>query len=492
MLFNSLHFLLFLPVVLAVYFVIPTSWRRYWLLVASYYFYLSWRPAYGLLLLTSTLTTFAAGRALQRLHDQPSRPHRFSAKHILWLSIGLNLGLLAFFKYANFALDNLSSVLNFFHLNFDSPTLNILLPVGISFYTFQSIGYVIDVYRHQVTAEKSLIDYALFVSFFPQLVAGPIERTADLLPQIKNVHTFALWNWARVRAGFLLMIWGFFEKLVIADRAAIFVRHALEVYPQAGARELIVMLFLFAWQIYTDFNGYCHIAQGVAQMMGFTLHDNFRQPYFARDGHDFWRRWHISLTKWFTDYVYIPLGGSRVNRARHYTNIMIVFLLSGLWHGASWHFVIWGGINGLWQIASDIKKRLLVHWHLTLGDGWSTRMRQRLTTFAIAGASWSFFVMPTLTSVGQLWQRLLSSWRGLPLKETFGLRGADFICLALALAALVAVDLAHERGIQISSWLTHQEWWCRYTIYTLLILSVVLLGVYGPEYDASKFIYFDF
>lgn len=337
MLFNSIDFLIFFPIVTAIFFVIPRKLKTLWLLVTSYYFYMSWNPKYAALIAISTVITFISGVLIEKTKGW------YGKKLVVITSLVSNLVILGIFKYADFALQTLSLIISQMGLETIDKRLDLLLPVGISFYTFQALSYTIDVYRGNIKAERNVLRYALFVSFFPQLVAGPIERSGNLLCQIQKLAETKLWDFVRVREGLLLMTWGLFQKLVIADRASILVNQVYSNYRDYGFLELVIASVLFAFQIYCDFGGYTNIARGAARVMGISLMQNFQQPYFAANIRDFWRRWHISLTSWFTDYLYIPLGGNRKGTVRQYVNILIVFGLSGLWHGASWHFVAWGG-----------------------------------------------------------------------------------------------------------------------------------------------------
>lgn len=306
MLFNSIDFLIFFPIVVFTYFIIPRKTRYVWLLVASYYFYMGWNPKYAILIALSTVITYVSSIFIERSQNAGN-----NIKKNIWLAGSLvsNLGILFVYKYLTFFLDNLNAVISRFGLSTIDRRPDFLLPVGISFYTFQALSYTFDVYKGEIKAERNILKYALFVSFFPQLVAGPIERSVNLLSQIQNVHKIDVWKYERIRNGLLLMMWGLFQKLVIADRAAILVDNVINNYVAYGFVELSLAVILFAVQVYCDFGGYTNIARGAAKVMGFELMNNFEQPYLAMNIKDFWRRWHISLTSWFTDYIYIPLGG---------------------------------------------------------------------------------------------------------------------------------------------------------------------------------------
>lgn len=305
MLFNSIDFLLFFPIVVAIYFIIPKKIRYIWLLITSYYFYMGWNPKYACLIAFSTVITYMSSILIEKSQNAGKV---FLKKACLVGSLISNLGILFVFKYANFFLHNINVVMTRIGFHTIDRNIDLLLPVGISFYTFQALGYTFDVYGGKIKAEKNIFKYALYVSFFPQLVAGPIERSTNLLPQIQNVDKIRVWNYERVRNGLLLMAWGFFQKLFIADRVSLLVNNVINNYSKYGFVELSLASVLFAVQIYCDFGGYTNIARGAAKVMGFELMNNFAQPYLATNIKDFWRRWHISLTSWFTDYIYIPLG----------------------------------------------------------------------------------------------------------------------------------------------------------------------------------------
>lgn len=333
MLFNSWEFAVFLPMVYILYWSMPHKYRAGLLLVASYFFYMSWNPKYVLLILVSTLVSYLCGIGIEKFEK-----HK---KAIVILSASLELGILFLFKYAQFVIDTAANILNVFHIyTLDKLTLSLILPVGISFYTFQTLSYIIDVYRGRVLAERNFGIYALYVSFFPQLVAGPIERPERLIPQFRQEKKF---DYDEQVKGLLLIAWGLFQKICIADALSVFVDNTYSDLFASSSLAVLISVFMFSIQIYCDFAGYSTIAVGVAKLLGFELMQNFRSPYYASSIREFWKRWHISLTTWFTDYVYIPLGGNRVKKWKHYRNLFITLLLSGVWHGADWTFFIWGG-----------------------------------------------------------------------------------------------------------------------------------------------------
>lgn len=497
MLFNSIDFLIFFPIVALIYFLMPQRVRYIWLLAASYYFYMSWNPQYALLIAASTIITWAAGLLLENVKN--SKNAAIQKKILLVLCLLINLSILFFFKYYNFALSNISTVFHYLGISVRLPSFDVMLPVGISFYTFQAIGYIIDVYRGEIKAQHNLFRYALFISFFPQLVAGPIERSRNLMHQIYETHSF---NPQKVRDGLLLMIWGFFEKLVLADRIAILVTAVYEDYDAYTGAQIAVATILFAFQIYCDFAGYSDIAIGAARVMGFELMKNFKSPYFATTVSAFWRNWHISLTSWFRDYVYIPLGGNRCSKWKWCRNLLITFSVSGLWHGASWNFVIWGGLNGLYQVVGKLTKKYRLMLQRCLGirtDCASYKLFQGLITFSLVDFAWLFFRASSFKAAVKL---ILHSIRHPDLFSlidpntlmgisTINMPEKDFYVMLLGLLILLLVDYFRLK-VDLKAILDQQNIVFRYIIYYALIFTVLIWGVYGPEYDASMFLYFQF
>ena len=348
MLFNSIKFLIFFPCVWLLYYMLPFRFRKYLLLAASYYFYMCWKPEFIVLILASTAMNylFALSFGCESARKR---------KSLFVLSIVFNLGMLFVFKYANFAGETVTAVCKAFSIPFTAPVLNIVLPVGISFYTFQTMSYTIDVYRGKMEAERDFVMFALFVSFFPQLVAGPIEKASNLLPQLKQEHPFSYEN---TTYGLKLMAWGFFKKCVIADQLTLLIVDPVYAAPllyRGGA--LIIATVAFSIQIYCDFSGYSDIARGCAKTMGIDLMSNFKAPYLSCSITEFWRRWHVSLTDWFREYVYIPLGGNRKGLLKKCLFCGVTFLLSGLWHGANWTFVIWGLLHAVFLNVESIAGR---------------------------------------------------------------------------------------------------------------------------------------
>ena len=477
MLFNSLHFLVFFPTIVLIYLMIPRKLRCVWMLAASYYFYMSWNPTYAVLIAFSTVSTFFTGIVLGKAREKKSK------NICLAISFVINLGILFFFKYFDFALENVNRVLGVLNIEVIEKSFDVLLPVGISFYTFQALGYTVDVYREDIEPEKNLIRYALFVSFFPQLVAGPIERSENLLLQIQSADKKDLWNPERVRDGLLLMLWGFFQKLMIADRAAIAVNAVYNQYQVFGGGEIVLATVLFAFQIYCDFDAYTNIARGAARVCGFELMANFKQPYFATNIADFWRRWHISLSSWFRDYLYIPLGGSRVSKVRNWMNLMITFLVSGAWHGASWHFIVWGGIHGAYQIVGKWKKSFIKRE--------VPKVFQMAITFVLVCFAWMVFRANSLGDVKSMILLIITQphFKDLP---GMNMSNVEWILLSISLVVLFVVNLLQEKKISVRQLVIKRPVFVRIALYVLGIGCILIFGVYGVAYDASQFLYFQF
>ncbi|MBQ9611278.1 MAG: MBOAT family protein [Lachnospiraceae bacterium] len=509
MLFNSLSFLIFFPVVVLLYGILPKKLRAPWLLIASYYFYMSWNAKYAALIALSTATTWLCGLIIgdstkKTKKDDDAAPvtavPAIRRKAALIAVIVINLGILFFFKYFGFAVDTLNGVLGLFHAAPVTASLNVLLPVGISFYTFQALGYTFDVYKGRIEPEKSFLRYALFVSFFPQLVAGPIERSERLLKQIDHVEEIRFWQYDRIVTGLITMCWGLFMKMVIADRIAIIADTVFDAPYGFGTFELIAGMLAFTLQIYCDFNAYSTIAIGAAKVMGFSLMDNFHTPYFAETIADFWRRWHISLSTWFRDYVYIPLGGNRCSRTRRYFNLMVTFLVSGLWHGASMSFVVWGGVHGILQIAEDLLKKPLAKAEDLLHvnrDNFSYHFGKIMVTFSLVSIAWIFFRAQTLKDAVYYIHRMFTRWNPWVLFNEgmyqIGLDRFEMNILIVSLVALLLVDLLwYFRQVDLAAFLMDQGLWFRWAVVIVLIVCILVYGIYGVNFDSTQFIYFDF
>lgn len=395
MLFNSIDFAIFLPIVFLVYwFVVKKNLRvqNLFLLVASYFFYGWWDWRFLSLIAFSTIIDYWAGRQMSDSLEKPSRRKLF-----LWLSILVNIGFLGYFKYYNFFVSNFVEAFQFFGVSLDVRALQIVLPVGISFYTFQTLSYTIDVYRQKITTTRDFIAFAAFVSFFPQLVAGPIERASNLLPQFFNKRNF---NYTKAVDGLRQILWGLFKKVVIADYCAQFVNTIFADHNDYSASTLMLGAVFFAFQIYGDFSGYSDIAIGTARLFGFNLKQNFAFPYFSRDIAEFWRRWHISLSTWFRDYLYIPLGGSRGGILQQVRNVFIIFLVSGFWHGANWTFIIWGGLNALYFLPLLLVKQNRKNLDIVAVNSSFPSVKaifQIALTFTLTTLAWIFFRAENLT-----------------------------------------------------------------------------------------------
>src|SRR5262245_16854864 len=478
MLFNSLEFALFLPIVFCLHWFLAGRERVRWqnpiLLAASYFFYGSWDYRFLFLLAFSTLLDYATGLRIHRAEDARAR------KAWLWLSVGINLGFLGLFKYYNFFATSFAAGVGRFGLHVDAWTVKVILPVGISFYTFHGLSYVFDIYRRRIEPERNLVDYALFVAFFPLLVAGPIERATHLLPQLKRPRTF---DEARAVDGMRQILWGLFKKVVVADNFGTFANYVFEnpaVYTR-GAHLLGVVFFAF--QIYCDFSGYSDIALGTARLFGIELLRNFAFPYFSRDIAEFWRRWHISLTTWFRDYVYIPLGGSKVGPAKRVRNVFVIFLLSGFWHGANWTFIVWGALNALYFLPLLLTDRNRAHLRIVAEGRFLPSLRDVLamaTTFGLVLLAWVFF---RCDSVGQAIEYLRGfvtpGPRSLPLDPApIGLLLAAFVCLEWS---------GREQPYAIAALGAHPSARLRWSVY-FVILSVSFFFAGQPQ----QFIYFQF
>lgn len=494
MLFNSVDFLIFFPIVVLIFFLVPAKLRCYWLLAASYFFYMCWNVQYIFLIAASTVVTWGCGRFLYGCREKRWK------KLLLVFCLVFNLGILFFFKYFNFFLDTCSRVLGRFGLTLLDRHFDILLPVGISFYTFQALSYTLDIYRGKAEPEKNFFRYALFVSFFPQLVAGPIERSENLLRQIAQVEKRKLWDYERVTDGLMLMVWGLFQKMVIADRAAILVDSVFDNYYMHGTVALAAGAVCFALQIYCDFAGYSTIALGAARVMGVELMENFNTPYFAVSIRDFWRRWHISLSSWFRDYLYIPLGGSRCTRGRKYVNILITFTVSGLWHGAGWNYLAWGMLHGIYQVVGDLTRNFKVSINRRLKtktDSFSYHMGQVAVTFLLVDAAWIFFRANGIRAAFEYCGRMVMKWDPWSLFNgeiyTLGLERPEFNILLAGVVVLFLADLIrYKKGQSVSGFLAEQCIWFRWGVLFAMMWSTLVFGIYGIQFSSSQFIYFQF
>lgn len=476
MIFNSFNFIVLFPLIFLLYYIIPARYqkvRNLFLLITSYALYASWKPICVLVLLGVTLVTYGGGRFLSlELLDNKKKKQR-----AVWLLSLLSLLPLLLFKYYNFLNDSLSEGLAAIGLNFTMPGLNWAIPIGISFFTFQALSYMLDVYHGRIKAEKNLLDYALFVSFFPSILSGPINKASLMLPQIKNLRKYFDYNQAV--GGLKILLWGMFMKVVVADRVALYADTVFPEYIHYTGLSCFVASVMYTIQIYTDFAGYSLMALGVGKILGFELTENFRRPYFAVSVTDFWRRWHISLSTWLKDYVYIPLGGSRCSKFRNYWNIFITFLVSGIWHGANWTFVVWGIWHGLFQIVEKAIGQQKCDY------GWLGKTIKILITFLLVNFAWIFFRMPTLADACGVIGRIFDF--SLPMTVYMHGFTATFY-IALGVAILLFKDIRDEffpRRLQLFE--------SRYTVvrwssYLFVMTMILLCGVFG----ADQFIYANF
>lgn len=464
MLFNSFKYLLFFPIVILVYYLIPSKYRWGFLLFASYFFYMNWEPIYAILIFLSTGITFVCASQIDKKHSSPKYRRLMVVTSIL-----LNFGILFVFKYYNFITSSVYDVLTSLGLRVHFPEFKLMLPVGISFYTFQAVGYSIDVYKRKLQHEQHFGRYALFVSFFPQLVAGPIERAKNLLPQFSEHKKF---EYHQAIVGTKLIIWGYFMKVVVADRLSLYVDSVYNNVTMHSSLSLIVATVLFAFQIYCDFAGYSNIAIGSAKIMGFDLMTNFRRPYFAKSVPEFWQRWHISLSTWFRDYVYIPLGGNRVSKSRNYFNLFVTFLVSGLWHGANWTFIIWGGLNGIYQIFSSAFKKVKVKFKL--------KFLKVLITFILINISWVFFRANSIHEAFYIISKILK-----PTGELFT-GGTKTILLSMVGLSILLIKETYDE-FNVSKKLKPSRP-LKMLWYIFLVVLILLIGVF----DGGQFIYFQF
>jgi alginate O-acetyltransferase complex protein AlgI len=474
MLFNSFEFFLFLPVVFLLYwFVVNKSlkWQNALVLAASYFFYGWWSWAFMALLMASTLLDYLYGFGV-------AATDRKKAKLFLWLSIVNNLGILGVFKYYNFFALEFQHGLELLGLHTNPYLLKVALPIGISFYTFHGMSYVFDIYRGQQKPVRNFVDYAVFVSFFPLLVAGPIERANHLLPQVQKARTF---RYQQALEGCRLILWGLFKKVVIADSIAQVIDPIFTNYTDHSGLTLLLAAIGFSIQIYGDFSGYSDIALGTAKLFGFELLSNFRFPYFSRDVAEFWRRWHISLSSWFKDYLYIPLGGSRVGKYKAVRNTFIIFLVSGFWHGASWNFIVWGFIHACGFLPLLLLKRNRKHLsEVVAQDQLLPNLKelfQMLGTFAFVTFAWIFFRANTLTDATQFLHQLLTN-----LPQIKAIEGKSILFWGALLLSLDWYLRHNERKLRVP---TNRI--LRTGIYFVLALVVLLkLGSH------QSFIYFQF
>ena len=487
MLFNSIDFAIFLPVVFLIYWLAGSKNIRLQnviLLCASYVFYGWWDWRFLSLIILSSLVDFLAGQAM-------NKPGNIQRRHLfLVMSIVVNIGALGFFKYFNFFAESFASAFTFFGVHTDPLRLRIILPVGISFYTFQTLSYSIDVYRRRIEPTRDILSFFAFVSFFPQLVAGPIERASNLLPQFNRERNF---NYSLATDGMRQVLWGLFKKIVIADNAAIYVNEIFSGYTDYNGSTLLIGAVLFALQIYGDFSGYSDIAIGVSRLFGFSLMQNFNFPYFSRDIAEFWRRWHISLTTWFRDYLYIPLGGSRGSLGQKIRNTFIIFIVSGFWHGANWTFIAWGFLNALFFLPLLISGANRKHTDTVAKNNVLPNLKeffQMGTTFFLTLIAWIFFRADSIGQAGDYLRRMFSaSLFALPFRDLWTINTGNHIIYLFAMIILFIIiewlQRDKQHGLEFQSYRFPRV--LRWGLYYIIIISCFIMN--GVQ---QQFIYFQF
>jgi len=477
MLFNSFNFWLVFPLIFIIYWSIPSKYnsaRNRCLLMISYLIYMNWKPAFAIALLGITLITYIG--ALVITDKKESRK-----KLLCWFFTLTSLLPLLIFKYYNFLNDNITRVLQECNLHITLPGLNIAIPIGISFFTFQAVGYLLDVYHKKIQAEKNFWNYAIFVSFFPQIISGPISTAKDLMPQFKTAHQF---NYTQAREGLQILLWGMFLKVAFADRLGIYVDAVYNEYEYYNGISCLIASVFYSFQIYGDFAGYSLMAMGISKLLGFNLINNFNRPYFASSITDFWKRWHISLTRWLTTHIYINLGGNRCSKARQYSNIMITFLVSGLWHGANWTFIIWGVIHGFLQILEKIlgldpkgkKKSILPNSQIVI-----LRPIRIISTFILINFAWIFFRMPSISDAANVITKILTLSPGVQ-------QNISFPAIHLLLFMIVFItEISIEYNLKFKQ-LFERKLIIRWTCYLLLFCLTITYGIL----DSGQFIYVSF
>jgi alginate O-acetyltransferase complex protein AlgI len=467
MLFNSLHFLIFFIIISLSYFSLGQTGRWRLLLFASCYFYMIFRPEYILILFFTIIIDYYAGIWIENAKGKRK-------KLLLIISLVSNIGILAYFKYFNFLNTNLSGFLWHFHFTNPIPFIDFVLPIGLSFHTFQAMSYTIEVYRGNQKSEKHFGIYALYVMFYPQLVAGPIERPQNVLPQFQK---FQKYNWENVKSGLMMMAWGFFKKVVIADRLAMIVDFAYKNPTEHNGLTLLIATFFYSFQIYCDFSGYSDIALGSAKIMGYDLMENFRSPYFAKSIAEFWRRWHISLSTWFRDYLYIPLGGNRKGEWRQYFNQFFVFMVSGLWHGPKWTFVAWGTLHGLYLIAAILRDKYFSQ--ISLPKNYIGKSFNLFITFGLVMLAWVFFRADTLRNAFVVFEKIFSA----SIQDIFA-SPLNHVEIGFSVFLILILMLKERFYFQIS---TKND-----LRFYIMMVGFVVVNYFLGVFNTNQFIYFQF
>ncbi|MDC7293647.1 MULTISPECIES: MBOAT family O-acyltransferase [unclassified Butyrivibrio] len=485
--FISFGFLIFLPIVVLINLIIPRKWRYVWLFITSAAFYLSIDVKGSIVLVLSILTTYFAGLLLDKEGDKKGRD-----KLIFVLCLIINIGMILVLKYLGFFERTVFGIIG--KEAQDTIASRIIAPIGISFYVLKAISYLIDVKRGDLKAERNIVKYALYVSFFPQIISGPIERAGDLLPQFSYPLSV---DYDRLRDGSMQMLWGYFLKLVVADRLGIFVN---SVYSGSGTSGLVTLLatIFYTFEIYCDFGGYSHIAIGAARILGIDVMKNFDSPYLSMSIAEFWRRWHISLSSFFKDYIYIPLGGNRKGTVRKYINIIIVFAVSGLWHGANYTFILWGLLHAVYQIIGFVLKPVrdgAVKLFKVNRSSFSHVLYKVIVTFLLVNFAWVFFRADSVSqAVGILKTCMHPAPWALTSGELFahGLNEANMLLALIGIGILVIVDIMNYKGVVIREKIMAQGIWFRYLVAIAAVLVILVCGIWGPGYDAASFIYQQF
>jgi alginate O-acetyltransferase complex protein AlgI len=482
MLFNSIDFAIFLPIVFILYWFVANKnlkLQNLLIVAASYLFYGWWDYRFLSLILFSTIIDYSVGISLLKQENITKR------KILLWTSILVNLGFLGFFKYYNFFLDNFTTAFSFFGTEIKANSLNIILPVGISFYTFQTLSYSIDVYKRKLEPTKDFIAFSAFVSFFPQLVAGPIERARNLLPQFYKKRTF---DYSKAVDGMRQILWGFFKKIVIADNCAEYANLIFNNSADYGGSTLVIGAIFFTFQIYGDFSGYSDIAIGTAKLFGFNLMQNFSFPYFSRDIAEFWRRWHISLSTWFRDYLYIPLGGSRGTNFHKVRNVFIVFIVSGFWHGSNWTYIFWGGLNAIFFIPIMLMKRNRANLDTIAQGKYFPNYKEfmsMLLTFSLTVFAWIFFRSENISHAFNYINTIFSNSLFSVLEIKLDIK---LIIILLLLAFFFIIEwFGRESKYAIEHFMNKWNWYYRYMFCYILLITIIFFS--GKD---EKFIYFQF
>jgi len=482
MLFNSIDFAIFLPIVFILYWFVTNKnlkLQNFLIVVASYVFYGWWDWRFLSLILISTIVDYSVGLGLSKQEGKTKR------KILLWVSIIVNLGFLGFFKYYNFFLDNFITAFTFFGMNIKANSLNVILPVGISFYTFQTLSYSIDVYKRKLEPTKDFIAFSAFVSFFPQLVAGPIERATNLLPQFYTKRTF---DYNKAVDGLRQMLWGLFKKIVIADNCAEFANLIFNHSKDYSGSTLVLGVLFFTFQIYCDFSGYSDIAIGTSRLFGFDLMRNFAFPYFSRDIAEFWRRWHISLSTWFRDYLYIPLGGSRGGTFKKIMNTFIIFVVSGFWHGANWTFIIWGALNAIYFLPLLLTKNNRQNIDIVAKGKYLPSFKEAfsiLLTFGLTVFAWIFFRAENLGHAISIISKIMS--KSLFSMPQFPNMRKALITIIFVIIFMIIEWLGREQQYAIANFGLKWKRPLRFALYYIIIITIFCFG--GKE---QEFIYFQF